>query len=81
MSTFPDKGQLLQAPRHPESPNQQLSRKWLQRTFLVLLALGVMNNYQEKPDSLPRRLFHRERCGRAACFLRSPKGHRHRCPL
>ncbi|EYC30325.1 hypothetical protein Y032_0005g2579 [Ancylostoma ceylanicum] len=40
MSTFPDKGQLLQAPRHPESPNQQLSRKWLQRTFLVLLALG-----------------------------------------
>ncbi|EYB90946.1 hypothetical protein Y032_0212g2253 [Ancylostoma ceylanicum] len=39
-----------------------------------------MNNYQENRDSLlPRRV--RERCGRVACFLRSRKGHRYRCPL
>ncbi|EYB87395.1 hypothetical protein Y032_0263g584 [Ancylostoma ceylanicum] len=40
-----------------------------------------MNNYQENPDSPPRRRFHRERRGRAACFSRPQKGHRRRRPL
>ncbi|EYC07018.1 hypothetical protein Y032_0072g650 [Ancylostoma ceylanicum] len=46
--------------------------------ILVKLPSNVMNNYQENPDSPPRRRFYRERHCRAACFSRPQKGHRHR---
>ncbi|EYC33081.1 hypothetical protein Y032_0002g590 [Ancylostoma ceylanicum] len=40
-----------------------------------------MNDAQENPDSPLRRRFSREWRGRAACFSKPRKGHRHRRSL
>ncbi|EYC42846.1 hypothetical protein Y032_0515g2782 [Ancylostoma ceylanicum] len=45
----------------------------------LMLNDNLSNYLSKKPHSLlPRRGFVLERCGRAACFLRSRKGRRHR---